>query len=142
MRSGHERSTCRSSSRRCRKQLRAGLGEAAEEIVERPAGHELVAPAEGGDQALPNLALLAVRLDDLEVGRGDVAVYDPLLPMDTRQSNPEGAPSPGRIESITPVINANLHVYRAGAGKHGRHPAFAVAADLALGLRVGVQLQR
>src|SRR3990170_1988985 len=48
-------------------QVLAELGEAADEIVEGPRRHQLVAPAEGGDQALPDLALLAEGLDDLEI---------------------------------------------------------------------------
>ncbi len=48
-------------------QVLAELGEAADEIVEGPRRHQLVAPAEGGDQALPDFALLAEGLDDLQV---------------------------------------------------------------------------
>ncbi len=53
-------------------QLRAELGQAADEVVQGPRRHQLVAPAEGGDQALPDLALLAEGLDDLEVLAGSV----------------------------------------------------------------------
>jgi hypothetical protein len=48
----------------------AELGEAANEVVQRAGGDQLVAPSERGDQPLPDFALVAERLDDLEVLTG------------------------------------------------------------------------
>jgi hypothetical protein len=102
----------------------AELRQAPDQVIERAAGHQGITAAEGGDEPLPDLAGLAVGLDDLQVladgprGTTTLEAHEHALIMrgdDGRTKQNRGAGHRRRATTFRPASRRRAAQRRAGA---------------------------